>query len=80
MVCDFEQDQSDEQIRVTNISFFLMVCVTGVVAGMVTISDAVKEEAKLAVIVLKNMGLDVVLLTGDNQKTANAIAKQVRAE
>ena len=47
---------------------------------MVTIADAVKEEAKLAVIVLKDMGLDVVLLTGDNQKTANAIAKQVRVE
>ncbi len=55
----------------------VLVAINGVVAGMVTISDAVKEEAKLAVIVLKDMGLDVVLLTGDNQKTANAIAKQV---
>ncbi|XP_033627426.1 copper-transporting ATPase 2-like isoform X3 [Asterias rubens] len=55
----------------------VLVAINGVVAGMVTIADAVKEEAKLAVIVLKDMGLDVVLLTGDNQKTANAIAKQV---
>ncbi|XP_071790904.1 copper-transporting ATPase 2-like isoform X2 [Asterias amurensis] len=55
----------------------VLVAINGVVAGMVTIADAVKEEAKLAVIVLKDMGLDVVLLTGDNKKTANAIAKQV---
>ena len=54
-----------------------MICLQGVIAGMVTISDAVKEEAKLAVIVLKDMGLDVVLLTGDNIQTADAIAKQV---
>ncbi|XP_038054845.1 copper-transporting ATPase 2-like isoform X2 [Patiria miniata] len=55
----------------------VLVAINGVVAGMITIADAVKEEAKLAVKVLKDMGLDVVLLTGDNKKTADAIAKQV---
>ncbi len=41
------------------------------------IADAVKPEAEATVFSLKKMGLDVVLLTGDNIKTANTIARQV---
>ncbi len=49
-----------------------------VVAGMIAIADTVKDEAKDTIYVLRRMGLDVVLLTGDNNKTAQAIAKEVR--
>ena len=52
---------------------------TGVLCGMIAIADAVKQEAALAVHTLKSMGVDVVLITGDNRKTARAIATQVRA-
>lgn len=47
--------------------------------AMIAIADAVKQEAALAVHTLKSMGVDVVLITGDNRKTARAIATQVWA-
>ncbi|XP_055100768.1 copper-transporting ATPase 2 isoform X17 [Symphalangus syndactylus] len=49
----------------------------GVLCGMIAIADAVKQEASLAVHTLQSMGVDVVLITGDNRKTARAIATQV---
>uniref|UniRef100_A0A8B9SAD6 Copper-transporting ATPase 2 n=1 Tax=Apteryx owenii TaxID=8824 RepID=A0A8B9SAD6_APTOW len=55
----------------------ILVAIDGVLCGMIAIADTVKQEAALAVHTLKNMGVDVVLITGDNRKTAKAIATQV---
>ncbi|XP_007943420.1 copper-transporting ATPase 2 [Orycteropus afer afer] len=55
----------------------VLVAIDGVLCGMIAIADAVKQEAALAVHTLKSMGVDVVLITGDNRKTARAIATQV---
>lgn len=56
----------------------VFIC-AGVLCGMIAIADVVKQEAALAVHTLQSMGIDVVLLTGDNRKTAKAIATQVSA-
>ncbi|KAM9172850.1 copper-transporting ATPase 2 [Pangshura tecta] len=55
----------------------ILVAIDGALCGMIVIADTVKQEAALAVHTLQNMGIDVVLITGDNRKTAKAIATQV---
>lgn len=44
--------------------------------GIIAVSDVIKEDSEKAISELKNMGIKVVLLTGDNEKTANAIGKK----
>ncbi|XP_017586751.1 PREDICTED: copper-transporting ATPase 2 isoform X2 [Corvus brachyrhynchos] len=55
----------------------ILVAIDGMLCGMIAIADTVKQEAALAVHTLQSMGIDVVLITGDNRKTAKAIATQV---
>lgn len=45
--------------------------------GLIIVADLVKEDSKTTVAKLQEMGIDVVMLTGDNAKTAQAIANQV---
>ena len=52
--------------------------ISGVIVGMIAVADTIKMDAPTAVSALQKMGIKVVLLTGDNEKTAWAIAKQVR--
>lgn len=47
------------------------------VLGLIAISDVVKLTSKDAILEFEKMGLEVIMLTGDNYKTANAIAKQI---
>lgn len=44
--------------------------------GIISVSDTIKEESAQAIRQLKNMGIKTIMLTGDNEKTASAIAKQ----
>jgi Cu+-exporting ATPase len=54
----------------------MFVAVDRVLAGVVAVADTLKETSALAVRELRRMGLEVVMMTGDNQRTAQAIAAQ----
>lgn len=55
----------------------MMLGVNGKLAGLVAVADTLKETSKEAVGKLQKMGIKVVMITGDNQRTANAIASKV---
>jgi Cu+-exporting ATPase len=55
----------------------MLVAVDGRAAGVIAVADTIKEGSRQAVAELKRLGLEVVVLSGDNQRTAQAIAAQV---
>jgi Cu+-exporting ATPase len=55
----------------------MLVAVDGRVQGVIAVADTLKDGSKEAIEGLHRMGLKVAMLTGDNQKTAEAIAEQV---
>ncbi|KAG7503964.1 copper-transporting ATPase 2 [Solea senegalensis] len=55
----------------------ILVAIDGVLCAMFAIADTVKTEAALAVHTLNSKGIEVVMITGDNRRTAKAIAAQV---
>src|SRR2546428_3596366 len=55
----------------------MILAVDGRVAGVIAVADTLKEHSIEAVRSLKAMGIEVIMLTGDNRRTAEAIARQV---
>jgi Cu+-exporting ATPase len=55
----------------------VFLAVDGQMAGIISIADAIKNDSKAAIQRLHDLGLKVVLLTGDNEATATAVARQV---
>ena len=58
----------------------MLVAIAGQPAGIIAVADTVKEGSAAAVQTLKGMGVTVVMITGDNERTAQAIAAQVGIE
>lgn len=48
----------------------------GILKGIIAVADMIKEDSPQAITELKNMGIRVVMLTGDNERTAQAIGKE----
>jgi P-type Cu+ transporter len=55
----------------------MFVAVDGKAAGVIAVADTIKEGSPEAIRTLQKMGIEVVMITGDNQRTAQAIARQV---
>jgi Cu+-exporting ATPase len=58
----------------------MLLAIDGKIAGIVAAMDTPKDNAAEAIKQLKNMGLEVAMLTGDNERTAKAIANQLNID
>jgi len=55
----------------------MILAINGKIAGVAAAADPIKENAKLATERMQELGLEIAMITGDNQKTAEAIGKQL---
>ena len=54
----------------------MYIAIEGELAGIIAVADVIKPSSKRAIDALNEMGIDVVMITGDNKSTAQAIASQ----
>ena len=74
------QKEDDETDLVTEGNSILYVAQDQKIIALIGVKDLIKEESKEIIEKLKKRKIEVIMLTGDNEKTANAIAKQLGIE
>jgi Cu+-exporting ATPase len=55
----------------------MILAIDGNIAGLIAVADTIKESSANAVKALKELGIEVIMLTGDNEQTARAVAQKV---
>lgn len=55
----------------------MLISIDGILSGIIAVADGIKESSKESIEKLLSMGLEVYMITGDNERTAKAIAKEV---
>lgn len=74
---DFSAVQNDLHRLEDEAKTAMLVAIDGTVAGIIAVADTLKEDSVKAIAELREMGLETIMLTGDNKRTAEAIAKKV---
>ncbi|MFQ5941830.1 MAG: heavy metal translocating P-type ATPase [Nitrososphaerales archaeon] len=74
-IVDKQLEQLEEQGKTAT-----LVAIDNKLTGIIAMADTIKENAMEAIKALRNNGLEVVMLTGDNEKTAKAIADKLRID
>jgi len=74
--------QYEQQIQALEVQgkTAMLVAVNGAISGIIAVADTLKENAVEAVKALKGIGVETIMLTGDNERTAHAIAGLVGIE
>lgn len=55
----------------------ILAAIDNKIAGVIALADTIKENANAAISSLKNMGIEVIMLTGDNERTAKSVASKL---
>ncbi|MBO4319309.1 MAG: heavy metal translocating P-type ATPase [Treponema sp.] len=76
-VCNVEEEIKDEVRKYSDLGqTALLFCTEDKMLGIISVSDAIREESPRAIKELGGMGIKTVMLTGDNKRTASAVALQ----
>ncbi len=73
---DVSAFEKDIEVLETQGKTVMILAIDGRPAGLIAVADTIKDNAREAVLKLRSMGIDVAMITGDNSRTAAAIAAQ----
>jgi len=73
----FKEQESEIQQLEQEGKTVMLLSLNSELAGLIAVADTLKESAKEGIKLLQDMGVEVVMITGDNYRTADAIAKQL---